>query len=286
MERFTQREILGILNLSARRLAYWEKLGLLTPRKQWNQKFYTFRDLISLRTVKQLTEQRVPARRLRRALETLKEKLADVEAPLTELRIVSDGRRLVVEHAGARLEPLSGQLLLNFDTRELEEKVRVLPDRTADEWFALALECEADPATHEQAIDAYKHVLEKRPHSVEAHINLGTLFYEQGELESAVHLYLHALELDPENPLPCFNLGSVFDELGQLKKARDYLRRALALKPDYPDAHYNLALVCEKLGSHGEARRHWRHYLQLDPHSPWAEFARRRLAPPGRPPAG
>ena len=116
MERFTHREVIRILGVTEKQLAYWERLGFARPRARWGEKFYGFGDLISVRAVKQLTDQRVPARRLRRAVEALRAQLAEVKAPLSELRIVSNGRRIVVEHDGARLEPLSGQLLLKFDT--------------------------------------------------------------------------------------------------------------------------------------------------------------------------
>jgi tetratricopeptide (TPR) repeat protein len=277
MEQFTRREVLRILELTPRQLSQWERLGLVEPRRSWREKVYRFDDLIALRTVKQLTQQRMGAKRLRTAVEALRKRLAEVKAPLTELRIQSDGRRLVVEHRGARLEPLSGQLLLNFDTRALDERVRVLPERTPEEWFALALSLEGTPAGRRRAIEAYRHVLEKCPQWVEANLNLGTLLYEEGFAEEALACYRRAVAFDPRNPLARFNLGSVFDELGQLNSAREELRAAVRLKPDYADAHYNLALVAEKLGSFAEARRHWRRYLELDPNSPWAQTARDRL---------
>ncbi len=281
MEQFTRREVLRILELTPRQLAYWERLQLVEPRRIQREKIYRYSDLIALRTIKQLTEQRVTPRRLRQALEALRQQLDGIHAPLNELRIVSDGRRIVVEHQGARLEPLSGQLLLNFDTRTLGEKVRVMPERTAEEWFAVALNCEGDPGRRREAIEAYRQVLKKRPDWVEAQINLGTLLYEEDEPQEAVKAYRRAVELEPANALARFNLGSVLDELGQVSTARDELRQAVRLKPDYADAHYNLALVAEKLGGWAEARRHWKRYLQLDPTSPWAETARGRLAGPG-----
>ncbi|HXE74028.1 MAG TPA: tetratricopeptide repeat protein [Candidatus Xenobia bacterium] len=281
MEQFTRREVLRILELKPRQLAHWERLRLVEPRTVWQEKVYRFSDLITLRTIKQLTENRVPARRLRQALEALRQQLGNVTQPLNELRIVSDGRRLVVEHQGAQLEPLSGQFVLNFETRTLGEKVRVMPERTAEEWFAVALNCEGDPARRREAIEAYRQVLKKRPDWVEAQINLGTLLYEEEEPEEAVKCYRRALALEPANALARFNLGSVLDELGQVGAAREELRQAVRLQPDYADAHYNLALVAEKLGAWAEARRHWKRYLQLDPTSPWAVTARGRLAGPG-----
>ena len=132
-ERFTRREVQRILDVTEKQVDYWERLGLVSPRKGRGEKFYDFRDLISLRTAKQLIEKGVSANRLRRSLVALQQKLSEVRAPLTELRILSNGRDVVVERNGARLEPISGQFVLNFDTRELNDKVRVMAERNAEE---------------------------------------------------------------------------------------------------------------------------------------------------------
>jgi len=84
---------------------------LFLPEKSKETASTISRDLISLRTIKQLIDQGVPANRLRRALAALREKLARVHMPLSELRILSDGKDVVVESEGARLEPLSGQFV-------------------------------------------------------------------------------------------------------------------------------------------------------------------------------
>jgi len=281
-DRFTRREVQRILDVTEKQLEYWERLRLVRPRKRWGERFYDFRDLISLRTAKQLIEQGVPAYRLRRAVAALRHQLAEVEAPLTELRILSNGRDVVVEQEGTRLEPISGQLLLNFDTRELNHRLRVIPERTAEEWFALGMELEAEPATRAEAMDAYRKVLAQDPRRFEARINLGTLLYEQGGLEEAANAFQQAAELEPENAVAHYNLGSVLEEIGRLESAREHLRKAVRLKPDYSDAHYNLAVVCEKLGALDEALEHWRRYVELDPASPWCDYARQRLAPTDR----
>jgi len=54
--------------------------------------------------------------------------------------LLSDGKGIVVERGGAPLEPLSGQFVLNFETRELQEESACHGRAHADEWLATALE--------------------------------------------------------------------------------------------------------------------------------------------------
>ena len=277
-ERFTRHEVQRILDVTEKQLDYWERLRLVSPRKGGAEKFYDFRDLIGLRTAKQLTEKGISANRLRRSLVALQRKLTEVREPFTELRILSNGRDVIVERGGARMEPISGQFVLNFDTRELNDKVRVMPERNAQEWFALALQYESDRESGRDAIDAYEHGLAIDPLHFDALINLGMLFYEQANLEKATECFQRAVELDPDSAIAQFNLGNVLEEAGQVETARQHLRLAVRLDPGYADAHYNLAFACDKLGAHAEAQQHWRRYVELDPSSPWCDYARQRLA--------
>ena len=280
MDRFSAEDVQRIVGLTGRQLDYWDRLHLVSPRKEEGSRFYDFRDLIGLRTVKQLVEEGVPASRLRHALVALREKLSHVCTPLAELRVLSDGKDVLVEHGGARLEPLSGQFALNFETSELRERVRVIakPGPNADEWLATALEYDAGGETRAEAIDAYDHALCIDPQKLDALLNCGTLFYEEGNLKKAAEYFERALQADPDNAMAHFNLGSVLEEVGRLEAARLHLRHAVRLDPSYPDAHYNLAFVCEKLGAHNEARRNWEAFVKLDPASPWCGYARQRLA--------
>lgn len=277
-DRFSPEDVQRIVGLTEKQLDYWDRLRLVSPQKEKGNRFYDFRDLIGLRTVKQLTEKGVPANRLRRALAALREKLARVQAPLAELRVVSNGKDVIVERDGARLEPLSGQFVMNFETRELDERVRVMTGRSPGQWLAIALEYEADGKTRPQAFEAYEHAFSADPERPDALLNCGTLHYEDGNLEKAAEYFRRALTVDPENALAHFNLGSVLDEAGETERARQHLRQAVRLRPDYADAHYNLAFVCEKLGAAAEALQHWQEYVRLDPVGQWASYARQRIA--------
>jgi tetratricopeptide (TPR) repeat protein len=277
-DRFSSEEVQRILGLTAKQLDQWGRLRLVTPRTEEDEAYYDFRDLIGLRTVKQLLESGVPANRLQRAMDALRDKLSKVQAPLAELRVLSDGKDVVVERDGARLEPLSGQFVMNFEIREIGERVRVIAHRTAEDWFHAALAYESDASTKGEASQAYDLAVQSDPQNIDALLNGGTLAYERGNLEKARDYFRRAVEVDSESALAHFNLGSILDELGESEDAREHLRQAVRLDPKYPDAHYNLAYVCEKLRAFPEAREHWQTYVQLDPRGQWNNYARSHLA--------
>jgi tetratricopeptide (TPR) repeat protein len=277
-ERFSPADVQRILGLTRKQLDTWDRLGLVSPKGNQDTRYYDFRDLIGLRAVKQLLEGGVSANRLQKALAALNEKLSQVDAPLSQLRILSDGKDVLIEQGTARLEPLSGQFVLNFQTRELHESVRFIEKRGANDWLAMALSYESDKSTRSDAIDAYNRCMDADPNNIEALLNCGTLYYEEKEFEKAANCFRRALAVQPQNTLAHFNLGSVLEEMGQLEQARQHLRQAVSLDPNHADAHYNLAFVCEKLRSFAEACQHWQTYVRLDPIGPWSAYARQRLA--------
>jgi tetratricopeptide (TPR) repeat protein len=275
-DRFSRADVLRILSVSEKQLAQWEKLELVASLEP-NKTQYDFRDLINVKTAKQLVEKGVSPVRLRRSLQALNQKLTEIKTPLNELRIVSDGKDILVEDAGSRLEPLSGQLLLTFKTQELADNVLAMPENPKA-IFALALEYDNDPSTRQTAAETYERVIALEPGNVDALLNRGTIAYEQGDLETAAEYFQRAVEVAPGNAVGLFNWGSTLDDLGQLNEARQQLRLATRIDPDYADAHYNLAIVCEKMNAESEARDHWNVYLKLEPSGRYAEYARARLA--------
>ena len=281
-ESYSREEMGRILGLSKRQLTAWQKQGLVSHTGP-----YSFSDLIALKTIQKLRSSNIPLKKIQRSVVALKRKLNEVEHPLTELKISSDGHRVIVNYRGATMDPDTGQLLFNFETRQLQASIRALktppaelPHRRqeAEEWFLRGLDLEQHPETLPEAMQSYCRAIELNPKAAGAYINLGTLYYNEHRLAEAEKCYRAAIEIDPQYSLACFNLGNVHDERGNLEEARQSYEQALRLSPDYGDAHYNLALVYEKLEMRGKAVHHWRAYLKLDPSSPWASYARQQLA--------
>ncbi|MGH9794530.1 MAG: MerR family transcriptional regulator, partial [Candidatus Acidiferrales bacterium] len=51
VEHYTRSEVARILGIGERRLNYWERLRLIEPNRRWGQRFYSFRDLVALKTI-------------------------------------------------------------------------------------------------------------------------------------------------------------------------------------------------------------------------------------------
>ena len=281
-QHYTLSEVSRILGIHVNRLRYWERLHLVRPAERRGERFYNFRDLVALKTIAQLTENRVPARRLGRAVAALQKQLDDVQAPLAELRVVSNGREVAVfgPASSAAHEPLTGQFVLNFETREVAGKVHALSARTAEEWFEMGLASDSNPDTWPQAAEAYQRALELAPDWLEARINLGATLYQLGHMEEAEQHFRGALERQAGSSTLHFNLGCVLDEQGRFEEAIQHLKLAVELAPRYADAHFNLALAYEKQRNKRAARTHWAYYLRLEPKGAWADYARARLAEP------
>jgi tetratricopeptide (TPR) repeat protein len=250
------------------------------PRSRWGEHFFNFSDLVALETIKRLAARKVPAGRIRRAVNILQTELGAAGTPLSKLRISTNGRQVVVyPPATARpFEPLTGQFVLNFETPEAAKKIHAMASRSAEEWFEFAMLCDSMSESLEQAAQAYRKAVEAAPEWVEAHINLGTALYQLGRMEDALEQFSLAVQVEPENSLAEFNLGCVHEQLGNTATAIKHLLRSVELAPSLADAHLNLALAYEKNGQAQEALRHLSLYVRYEPNGPWAEFARDRIA--------
>ncbi|MGA8223604.1 MAG: tetratricopeptide repeat protein [Candidatus Acidiferrales bacterium] len=278
-QRYTRREVGRILGLDAGRLRYWERLRLVRPKARWGERFYNFGDLVALRTIKRLTDNRIPARRVRHTVTLLEQQFGEPARPLQELRLLEQGRELLVIPPGDSrpFNPLRQQWVFPFGAPSQRAKLHSMTGRTPEELFEAALECETRQEMLPEAIQTYLRVVELAPDWIEAHINLGVAYYQMGQLSDARAAFFNAVQLDPMNGISRYNLGCTLEELGELDEAVEHLERAARAMPAHADVHFNLALAYEKRGERRRAREHWVFYLRYAPNGPWAQQARARL---------
>lgn len=284
---YSRDEVCRLLGIRESVLDQWEERGFVACLEQ-----YGFLDMVALKALRQLRARRIRPDRIRRILDALAVRLGNVQDPLRELKIFIDGRRLSVQVDGRKMEPVSGQLLLDFDKEEIRRLLQfpgkhaeathageeASRQRESGKWFERGVELEQTGAPSEQIVAAYMKALEHNPESAGAHVNLGTVYFQLKQWRKAEEHYLAAIKHKADYALAHFNLGNLFDELNQPAQALESYKRALALHPDYADAHYNMALLFQGRGDTMNAVRHWRTYLKLDPTGYWAGIARRELA--------
>ncbi|MBZ5609052.1 MAG: tetratricopeptide repeat protein [Acidobacteriia bacterium] len=284
-QAYSREEVLRLLDVSPRQLQSWERQGFVSSSGS-----FSFSDILALRTLIGLRENKIPTAKIRSALHALRARLKDIRNPLTELRIYSQGRKIQVQLAGQRMEPLSGQLLLDFDQAEINKllsfpgqaaektaKQTHTSRREAEHWFEKGLELEQTGASMDEVIGAYRKASEIDPGSAGALVNLGTIYFNLRDWRQAEQNYKRALEVDPDYALAHFNLGNLYDERGDRSQALSHYLAAIRIHPHYADAHYNVALLLQSSGQPLKAVRHWKMYLKLDPGSSWAAIARREL---------
>lgn len=272
--------MLRILHITPRQLANWERAGLVTSSEA-----YSFSDLLEVKKVRDLCALSVRPTMIRQSLEAMRKHVSGLDNPLLEAGASSTGRhRVAFRHEGKLLEPIAGQFVMDFASREqvLTSTPVRRPESAPHEdevagWFARGIALEEDPGTQTEAIAAYHKVLDIEPKHAAAHINLGTLYYNRQDFNLAEKHYRAALEADPRYALAHFDLGNVLDETGRVQEAVQTYKTALQLAPTYADAHYNLALAYEKLREPRKALKHWQAYVRLDTTGPWSVHARNQI---------
>lgn len=273
---YSVREVCAVLGISVSRLRSYLRSGMVTPtRDERGQLRLSFQDLVFLRRAEGLVAQRIPARRVHVALRALAERMPDGLA-VADLRLHGEGQDVVVEDAGKRWHAASGQTLFDFGEglaaeaggsvtplaqKRTSTESEASPAQAVKEIYARA--CALEETAPEEAMVAYRGVLAREPEFVEAHVNLGRLLHESGDVYAALVHYRAALAVRPNDATAAFNVGVALEDLGASVDAIAAYRRSIETDAHNPDAHYNLARLLEQSGKPDLAVRHLLLYRQL-----------------------
>ena len=279
---YSQSDVARLFKLSPARLRSWERAQLVGPSiVVGSEPSYEYQDLLCVRAVLELLDRGVPLRRIRRSVAALRRQIPELDRPARALRMWHEGSgRMVFRHQGLLLEP-GGQTVLDLGGEARANVTDLLPEQgpaqRAAELFELGCRKDTDPASYEEAADAYRRALEIDPEFTDAHCNLGAVLYNDGRREEARRCFEQALELDAKHLESNLNLANILEEDNRNEAALQHYKAALRADPFRADVHLNLALLYEKLGLRRKARSHWRAYLQREPEGNWADVARSRL---------
>jgi len=94
-------------------------------------------------------------------------------------------------------------------------------------------------------------------------VDLGNKEFATAGLAQATALYRRAIELQPNSPAVLNNLGSVYAEQGKLDTAISYFRQAIQLDTNYADAYFNLGQAYDDQMESGRSLEAMKHAAAL-----------------------
>ena len=121
-----------ITGLSYRQLDYWDRTHFIKPSLQeakgiGSARLYAFVDLIQLRVARMLREKGISLQKIRKCLTYLKKRAPEVEKPLAQLRLLTDGESVFVltKDPKVMVDTLKGgQFVFSVALWEIVEEVR------------------------------------------------------------------------------------------------------------------------------------------------------------------
>jgi tetratricopeptide (TPR) repeat protein len=273
---YSVREAIAVLEISIARLRSYLRSGLVVPtRDERGQIRLSFQDLVFLRKAEGLVAQRIPPRRVHIALRALAERLPD-GAALARLRLFGEGKEVVVDDGSLRWQAWSGQTLFDFGQPSANQpgasvtplaQKRTARDTPLDPPFTInelyIRACAMEGTSPEEAQAAYRSILQREPAFADAHVNLGRMLHDSGDVYAALVHYRAALSIRPHDATAAFNVGVALEDLGASADAITAYRQAIETDAANPDAHYNLARLLEQSGNPDLAVRHLLLYRQL-----------------------
>src|SRR3977135_482377 len=195
MGSYSVRDVERVLQLAPDTTRSLIRAGFVQPARGPRREYrFSFQDLIVLRTARALIDARIPKKRIRRSLESLRRTLPE-SMPLSGLAISAVGDHVVVRDGEARWQVDSGQYLLGLDVSLQNGVLHVVEHKQAApaapaparDWFAQALDLESsDP---DAALSAYRYAVDSDPHNAAAWTNWGRLLHERGRTDEADTVY-------------------------------------------------------------------------------------------------
>ena len=123
----------------------------------------------------------------------------------------------------------------------------------------------------------YRQALTIHPGYAKAHLNLGILLAEKGDIKGAADAYETALAIDRHNPFVNYNYARLLLRQRDLAKAEILLREAVRAKPDFSQAFIYLATVLDATGQKSFAMEALDTALRLNPNDVGVWLSRANL---------
>lgn len=155
---FTSKQACYLSGCTPHQLRYWDKVKLVSPSIQSSNgnpgvpKFYSFRDIVSLRVVKTLLDNGMSIQRVRRAWRYLTRN-GDLTKHLSEVKLLSENNTIYIEEDDNVFDALKSGQLVFFNTidsiaKDVEEDISKF-DLDKEKFINLLTKIEEDVKSQE-----------------------------------------------------------------------------------------------------------------------------------------
>jgi protein O-mannosyl-transferase len=137
----------------------------------------------------------------------------------------------------------SMDIVLTYDTAitELKKAIEIFP-KYADCYNQLGL-IYYKKKLYKEAFDNYTLAIKYNNTNAVFHNNIGTLFFDTGDLNNALQAIQKAVALDPHYTDALANLASTYGTMKDYDNALIYLHRCIKEDPNYANAYYFLSIT-------------------------------------------
>jgi Tfp pilus assembly protein PilF len=115
------------------------------------------------------------------------------------------------------------------------------------------------------AIAEYQNALQINPNVAEAHYNLGVAFLQTGKVDDALNQFQAALKINPAFAAASVTLGEVYFQQGRLDAAIPQFQKALQINADNVQAQMDIANALMQKGEVDEGILHFQKVLEIMP---------------------
>jgi tetratricopeptide (TPR) repeat protein len=129
-----------------------------------------------------------------------------------------------------------------------------------------------DAGRLDQAIEAYRALLQVEPNATDIHSLLGDLHLRKGEYPQAIAEFHAAVEASPDDTQAKQNLIAVYHKYGQVLQGQrrygeaiEQLQRGLALEPEHINLRLNLAVIYQRTNDFEAATAEFAKILEIEP---------------------
>ncbi len=135
----------------------------------------------------------------------------------------------------------------------------------------------ASEGLYTEALNAYAASIQANPKTLSAHLGLGTLLAQLGDLDRGKEVFKQAGDEIPGMSEIYFNSGLIAALQGVPAEAIVFFERALDVNADYLPARENLAGVLASTGRFRESIDHYRRAIEQSPSDPETRFLAARV---------